>query len=72
MPQRNGQNPTRAVKFFGQAGNKFNDGSSMHAKNQSGSGVCQACGAEVPPKPGFRFSALNCPKCGVSMSKKEA
>lgn len=70
MPQRNGQNPTRAVKFGGQQGIKVNDGVNLQNRNNSGGGTCPACKAEVPPKPGFRFSSLKCPKCGASMSHK--
>jgi hypothetical protein len=33
-------------------------------------GHCPACNAEVPAKPGFRPSALKCPKCGAAMVKK--
>ena len=33
-------------------------------------GRCPACGADVPGKAGFRFSALKCPKCGAAMVKK--
>jgi hypothetical protein len=33
-------------------------------------GRCHACKAEVPAKPGFRFSSLKCPKCGAAMLKK--
>ena len=33
-------------------------------------GHCPRCKAEVPAKPGFRFSALKCPKCGAAMVKK--
>jgi predicted RNA-binding Zn-ribbon protein involved in translation (DUF1610 family) len=38
---------------------------------KSGSNVlhCPACNAEVPPKPGFRPSALKCPQCGAAMKK---
>lgn len=66
--QRNGQNPTRAVKTEGQQGIKTNDGLILNRAN--GGGVCPKCKAEVPPKPGFRFSSLKCPKCGASMGKK--
>lgn len=65
--QRNGQNPIRAVKFGGNKGIKKNDGIIPDGSN---TGICPACKAEVPPKPGFRFSSLKCPKCGASMGKK--
>jgi hypothetical protein len=70
MPQRNGQNPTRAVRNFGHNGNAFHDAASTKTNAESGSGVCPSCKAEVPPKPGFRMSALKCQKCGASMGKK--
>lgn len=66
--QRNGQNPIRAVKFGDNQGIKTNDGITPQGK--SNAGTCPKCGAEVPPKPGFRFSSLKCPKCGSSMGKK--
>ncbi|MFH1369186.1 MAG: hypothetical protein ABII64_08680 [Elusimicrobiota bacterium] len=68
MPQRNGQNPIRAVKVGGQQGIKTNDG--IIPQDKSNTGICPACKAEVPPKPGFRLSSLKCPKCGASMAKK--
>ena len=69
MPQRNGQNPIKAGNF-GMSGGNFGDVPHTHAKSTSSAGHCQACKTEVPPKPGFRFSALKCPKCGASMAKK--
>ena len=33
-------------------------------------GFCPACKTEVPPKVGFRFSSLKCPKCGTLMGKQ--
>ena len=71
MPQRNGQNPIKSGgKNFGQGGGNFNDPANMHAKQKEGGGHCPSCNAEVPPKPGFRFSSLKCPKCGTAMGKK--
>jgi len=70
MPQRNGQNPIRAVKNFGQNGNKFNAALDTQLKSTRTAGICPACKAEVPPKPGFRISALKCPKCGTPLGKK--
>lgn len=67
MPQRNGQNPIK--RSFGQSGGKFSADSSAPAKAPI-AGICPACKAEVPPKPGFRFSALKCPQCGAAMGKK--
>jgi hypothetical protein len=33
-------------------------------------GRCRACGTEVPPKPGFRFASLKCPKCGKTLGQQ--
>jgi hypothetical protein len=69
--QRNGQNPIRAVKFGSQHGGKLNDdGIKLQSKHNSGVVICPACKAEVPLKPGFRLSALKCPKCNASMGNK--
>ncbi|MHB9155776.1 MAG: hypothetical protein ACYC5N_08835 [Endomicrobiales bacterium] len=71
MPQRNGQNPIRKFNNFGKDGNKPNDSTlNSNGKTSGGTGICPACKTEVPPKPGFRFSSLKCPKCGASMGKK--
>lgn len=67
--QRNGQNPTRAVKFGGNQSVKVNDGIILQGKDNGG-GVCPKCKADIPPKPGFRFSSLKCPKCGTQAAKK--
>ena len=69
MPQRNGQNPTRAAKNIDHFANSSGHGSGSQQKS-SGAGICQACGAEIPPKPGFRLSSLKCPKCGAPAGKK--
>lgn len=69
MPMRNSQNPIKASNF-GQGGSHLDDPANIHGKPKSGVAHCPSCKAEVPPKPGFRFSALKCPKCGASMSKK--
>ena len=69
MPMRNGQNPTRAFKFGRRTG-KIDNIPGTQGKSGPIAGHCPACSAEVPPKPGFRFSALTCPKCGTSMGKK--
>lgn len=68
MTQRNGQNPIRAARTFEHGINKANDVSNPH--NKTGATICPACKAEVPLKPGFRLSAIKCPKCGTSMGKK--
>jgi hypothetical protein len=70
MPQRNGQNPIKSGNNFGQGGVNRKEPVNTHGKSGSGSGVCPACKAEVPLKPGFRFSSLKCPACGAAMGKK--
>jgi hypothetical protein len=67
--QRNGQNPIRKVGNYEHGGGKTSGPSSAGGR-AAGAGICPSCGAEVPPKPGFRFSSLKCPKCGTSMGKK--
>ncbi|MFH1379971.1 MAG: hypothetical protein ABII23_06810 [bacterium] len=66
MPQRNSHNPIKAVWDFGTRGKNLKDGANTKPQS-TGGGHCPSCGAEVPPKPGFRFSSLTCPKCGASM-----
>jgi len=69
--QRNGQNPIRAAKEFEHGSNKPHDPLNPQGKHADGiAGICPACKAEIPAKPGFRFSSLKCPKCGASMGKK--
>jgi predicted amidophosphoribosyltransferase len=70
MPQRNGQNPIRRVNIFDQSVTKYTGTPAGSGKNAPAAGICPSCKAEVPSKPGFRFSALTCPKCGASMGKK--
>lgn len=70
MTQRNPQNQIKSGKNFGPSGGALNDPAATHGIQKISSGLCPACKAEVPPKPGFRFSALKCPKCGTSMAKK--
>jgi hypothetical protein len=66
--QRNGQNPIKSSGVFEKA---HPSAGANPAPRSSGGGVhCPACKTEVPPKPGFRLSALKCPKCGASMAKK--
>ena len=47
-------------------------GNARVAAGRSGrkAGFCPACKTEVPPKAGFRFSSLKCPKCGAPMVKR--
>ena len=70
MPQRNGQNPIKSGKNFGQGGGSPNDPANIHGQTKKPVVFCPACKAEVPPKPGFRFSMIKCPKCGAAMAKK--
>ncbi len=69
MTQRNGQNPIKTVNKFERGGSHFSNPANMRGKSQNPAGICPACKAEVPNKPGFRFSALKCPKCGISMRR---
>jgi hypothetical protein len=69
MPQRNGQNPIHAVKNFEHKANNVNATAKTPAASKGSAFLCPSCKTEVPPKPGFRFSALKCPKCGASMGK---
>lgn len=70
MTQRNGQNPIKSEKNFGLGAGHPDDQPDIHGKPKNPAGICPACKAEVPHKPGFRFFSLKCPKCGASMSKK--
>jgi hypothetical protein len=67
MPQRNGKNPIRQARAFGQSINKAGGPAAHRDLNAAVAGYCPYCKAEVPPKPGFRFSSLKCPKCGKAM-----
>ena len=49
---------------FGRKGRGLGSGAKPAA-----SGRCRKCRAEVPAKPGFRLSALKCPKCGAAMAR---
>ncbi|OGS36750.1 MAG: hypothetical protein A2293_03760 [Elusimicrobia bacterium RIFOXYB2_FULL_49_7] len=68
--QRNGQNPIRAAKSFTHGGPKAENVDSIHGKGGAPAGICQKCQTAVPAKPGFRISALKCPKCGTALGKK--
>lgn len=68
--QRNPQNPIKTKKDFGKKGDNPHEDLHGKVRLMGGMGHCPACKTEVPPKPGFRFSALKCPKCGTSMGKK--
>jgi hypothetical protein len=70
MTQRNPQNSIKAGHVSGPSGAPASGPSSVQGKPPATAGHCPACRAEVPFKPGFRFSALKCPKCGASMAKK--
>ncbi|MBI3550035.1 MAG: hypothetical protein HY078_13435 [Elusimicrobia bacterium] len=32
--------------------------------------ACPKCAEKFPPKPGFRFTSLKCPKCGAALGKR--
>jgi predicted amidophosphoribosyltransferase len=68
--QRNGQNPIRKARTDEQSGGNFNTPVSMHGTSNNVAGICSKCQTPVPPKPGFRPSALKCPKCGTPLGKK--
>lgn len=70
MPQRNGQNPIRAARSTGQSGITSNTPANTPGKTNGSAGTCPACKTEVPFKPGFRVSALKCPKCGTPLGRK--
>ena len=72
MPQRNAKNPIKSGRDIERRGVQFNSLANLHSKPKNPAVLCPDCKAEVPPKPGFRFSTLKCPKCGASMSKKAA
>jgi hypothetical protein len=63
MKPRDGDGAVTDSKNFGRKGRAAGAGAAAP-------GRCPACGAEVPAKPGFRFSSLKCPKCGAAMVKK--
>ena len=68
--QRNGQNPVKSAKNFGQKGVHPRGAASAQVRSAKAVGHCSSCKTEVQPKPGFRFSALKCPNCGASMGRK--
>ncbi|OGR82117.1 MAG: hypothetical protein A2901_07630 [Elusimicrobia bacterium RIFCSPLOWO2_01_FULL_54_10] len=71
MPQRNGKNPIKSELAPGQGGAGHpNDPANVRLNQKNSAGTCPSCKAEVPSKPGFRFSSLKCPSCGAAMSKK--
>lgn len=65
MKARDGDETVTDSKNFGRKGRGLGSGAKAQA-----AGRCPKCDAEVPSKPGFRFSALKCPKCGAAMLKK--
>lgn len=67
--QRNGQNPIKAVRNLDKKSKDSAGNLHPQSKSENIAGHCPACKTEVPPKPGFRFSALKCPKCGILMGK---
>ena len=68
--QRNGQNPIKSVSFS-RAGGTQQTGENPLPHQKGGTVPCPSCKTEVQPKPGFRLSALKCPKCGASMMAKK-
>lgn len=66
--QRNGQNPIKTIKDINKKSKDSTRDLHPQTKSATIAGHCPACKAEVPVKPGFRFSSLKCPKCGASMS----
>lgn len=67
--QRNGQNPIKISKPYDHNTDKFDGQTSVQSRSVTIAGICPKCQTEVPPKPGFRFSALRCPKCGSALKK---
>ena len=65
MKPRDGDGLVTDSGSFGRKGRGLGSGAKAEA-----AGHCHKCKAEVPAKPGFRFSALKCPKCGAAMIKK--
>ena len=64
MKPRDGDGAVKDSEIFGRKGRGFG------AVAAPAAGRCHKCQAEVPAKPGFRFSTLKCPKCGVAMVRK--
>ncbi|MFI5344838.1 MAG: hypothetical protein ACHQ51_00540 [Elusimicrobiota bacterium] len=65
MKPRDGDGAVKDSNTFGRKGR----GLGSSAKATGASGVCPACKAEVPAKPGFRLSTLKCPSCGAAMGR---
>ncbi|MFI5361085.1 MAG: hypothetical protein ACHQ49_03860 [Elusimicrobiota bacterium] len=65
MKPRDGDDSIKDSGNFGKVSRGLGKGGKAAA-----AGHCHKCRAEVPAKPGFRFSALKCPKCGAAMLKK--
>ncbi len=65
MKPRDGDGLVTDSGSFGRKGRGLGSGAKAEP-----AGHCHKCGAEVPAKAGFRFSALKCPKCGAAMLKK--
>jgi len=71
MSQRNPQTSIKTGKIFGQKTSKIsNVPGSQTDKSAAAPILCPSCKTEVHPRPGFRLSALKCPKCGASMGGK--
>jgi hypothetical protein len=66
MKPRDGDGLVRDSKNFG----RKDRGLGGAAPAAVAAGRCSKCGADVPSKAGFRFSALKCPKCGGATARK--
>ncbi len=69
MSQRNSQNPIRKETSFKRERSRYIRGVAKQDGKVRGAIPCPSCGADVPPKPGFRMRSLKCPKCGAPVHK---
>ena len=68
--QRNPQNLIKLSKDFKKKSKEPENKLYPQSKSTNVAGYCPACKTEVPFKPGFRVSALKCPKCGALLGKQ--
>jgi hypothetical protein len=68
--QRNPQSQIKTPNDLEKKGGHPDKGAHNNPHPSEIKGICPSCGTSVPPKPGFRFSHLKCPKCGKPMSKQ--
>ena len=54
----------KEMKFDEKGSNPFNKDAKAGV-----AGACSKCKTPIPAKPGFRPSALKCPKCGAAPAK---